>query len=146
MAYLPTKCVAGDQLAELEVPPIAPARLDSAYLVAEPQQPSPVEHCRRRSCTRVASELMRLPRRLAALRKRNYRLFFTGQALSTLGDSTTPVAISFAILDRGGTAAQIGWVLGAGCWVLGAGCGHGRHGPATALRRDGGRPGGRAGG
>jgi MFS family permease len=26
----------------------------------------------------------------------------------------TPVAISFAILDRGGTAAQIGWVLGAG--------------------------------
>ncbi len=49
-------------------------------------------------------------------------MFFTGQALSTLGDSTTPVAISFAILDRGGTAAQIGWVLGVGCWVLGAGC------------------------
>ncbi len=57
---------------------------------------------------------MRLPQRLAALRDRNYRLLFIGQALSTLGDSMTPVAISFAILDRGGTAAQIGWVLGAG--------------------------------
>ena len=57
---------------------------------------------------------MRLPERLAALRERNYRLFFTGQAFSTLGDSMTPVAISFAILDRGGTAAQVGWVLGAG--------------------------------
>lgn len=57
---------------------------------------------------------MRLPRRLSALRDRNYRLFFTGQALSTVGDYMTPVAITFAILDRGGTAAQVGWVLGAG--------------------------------
>ena len=70
--------------------------------------------CRRHGRAGGSFGPMRLPRRLAALRERNYRLFFTGQALSTLGDSMTPVAISFAILDRGGTAAQIGWVLGAG--------------------------------
>jgi MFS family permease len=57
---------------------------------------------------------VRLPDRLGALGERNYRLLFTGQALSQLGDQMTPVAISFAVLDQGGTARQIGLVLGAG--------------------------------
>ena len=57
---------------------------------------------------------VRLPESLGALRERNYRLLFTGQALSHLGDSMTPVAITFAVLDRGGSARQVGVVLGAG--------------------------------
>lgn len=57
---------------------------------------------------------MRLPECLGALRERNYRLLFAGQALSQLGDQMTPVAISFAVLDRGGSARQVGIVLGAG--------------------------------
>ena len=57
---------------------------------------------------------MHLPDRLAALGERNYRLLFTGQALSQLGDQMTPVAITFAVLDRGGSARQVGLVLGAG--------------------------------
>ena len=57
---------------------------------------------------------MPLPDRLSALRERNYRLLFGGQALSQLGDQMTPVAISFAVLDRGGSARQVGLVLGAG--------------------------------
>lgn len=57
---------------------------------------------------------MRLPARLAALREANYRRLFIGQLLSFLGDQMTPVAISFAVLDRGGSAAQLGLVLAAG--------------------------------
>ncbi|MBV9662217.1 MAG: MFS transporter [Acidimicrobiales bacterium] len=57
---------------------------------------------------------MRLPQRLAALRERNYRLLFAGQVFSLVGDEMTPVAISFGILDHGGTARQVGFVLGAG--------------------------------
>jgi MFS family permease len=57
---------------------------------------------------------VRLPERLGALRERNYRLLFTGQALSQLGDQMTPVAITFAVLDRGGSAREVGLVLGSG--------------------------------
>lgn len=57
---------------------------------------------------------MPLPARVDALRDRNVRLLLIGQGLSFLGDQMTPVAISFAILDRGGSARQVGWVLGAG--------------------------------
>jgi len=54
-----------------------------------------------------------LPKSLAALRERNYRLLFFGQVASVVGDNMTPVALSFAILDRSGNARQVGVVLGA---------------------------------
>lgn len=57
---------------------------------------------------------MRLPARLAALEDGNYRRLFSGQTLSYLGDQMTPVAVTFAVLDQHGDAAQVGWVLGAG--------------------------------
>jgi len=62
---------------------------------------------------------MRLPERLAALRERNYRLFFTGQAFSTLGDSMTPVAISLPSStgrDRG--SGRLGTGCGTAAMVL----------------------------
>ena len=61
---------------------------------------------------------MRLPARLAVLRERNYRLLFAGQVTSVLGDEMTPVALSFAVLDRGGNARQVGLVLGSGAFTL----------------------------
>jgi MFS family permease len=54
------------------------------------------------------------PDQLAALRHTNYRRLFVGQLFSFLGDQMTPVAITFAILDRGGRAGQVGAVLAAG--------------------------------
>src|SRR5579859_6405673 len=61
---------------------------------------------------------MRLPARLAVLRERNYRLLFAGQVTSVLGDAMTPIALSFAVLDRGGNARQVGLVLGSGAFTL----------------------------
>jgi MFS family permease len=50
----------------------------------------------------------------AALREeRAFRLLFTGQALSVIGDRITPVALAFAVLDLG-TATDLGIVLAAG--------------------------------
>jgi MFS family permease len=50
---------------------------------------------------------------LGALRQRDFALLFSGQAISWVGTFMVPVALSFAVLDRGGTTAQVGWVLGA---------------------------------
>jgi MFS family permease len=50
----------------------------------------------------------------AALREeRAFRLLFTGQALSVIGDRITPVALAFAVLDLG-SATDLGIVLAAG--------------------------------
>jgi MFS family permease len=50
----------------------------------------------------------------AALREeRAFRLLFTGQALSVIGDRITPVALAFAVLALG-TATDLGIVLAAG--------------------------------
>ena len=50
---------------------------------------------------------------LPALRSRNFRLLFAGQAVSQIGDALFPVALAFAVLDLGGTPAQLGLVLAA---------------------------------
>ena len=48
------------------------------------------------------------------LRHRDFRLLFTGQAVSVLGDALLPVALAFAVLDGlDGSAAQLGLVLAA---------------------------------
>ncbi len=48
-----------------------------------------------------------------ALRERNFRLLFIGQATSSLGDRFVPVALVFAILGLSHSAADLGYVLGA---------------------------------
>jgi predicted MFS family arabinose efflux permease len=60
------------------------------------------------------------------LRERNFRRFYAGYATSLLGTSMSPVAVAFAVLDSGGTAADLGYVFAAGIvpqvvFVLGAG-------------------------
>ena len=56
---------------------------------------------------------MRLPGRLDALRERNFRLFFIGQATSQLGTGMVPVAISWAVLELTGSVSDLGLVLAA---------------------------------
>jgi hypothetical protein len=59
---------------------------------------------------------MALPRLRAfyeVLYERDFRLFLTGYLTSFLGSQMTPVAITFAVLDTGGTAADVGYVLAA---------------------------------
>lgn len=56
---------------------------------------------------------MRLPELLGALREREFRLLWVGQATSTLGDALVPVAIAFAVLDLTGSASDLGFVLAA---------------------------------
>ena len=48
------------------------------------------------------------------LRHRDFRLLFSGQAVSVLGDALFPIALAFAVLDGlDGTPAQLGLVLAA---------------------------------
>src|SRR5919202_784355 len=56
---------------------------------------------------------MRLPRRLHALGQRDFRLLFTGQVVSLIGDGMVAVALSFAVLDLTGSVADLGFVLAA---------------------------------
>lgn len=60
------------------------------------------------------------------LRDRDFALFFAGYATSLLGTSMSALAVSFAVLDGGGTASDLGLVLAAGIvpqvlFVLGGG-------------------------
>jgi MFS family permease len=51
--------------------------------------------------------------RLSALRHRDFRLLVAGTASSSLGNSITPIALAFAVLDLGGSATDLGLVVGA---------------------------------
>jgi MFS family permease len=44
---------------------------------------------------------------------RDFRLLYAGQAVSVIGDALFPVALAFAVLDLGGSAAELGLVLAA---------------------------------
>jgi DHA3 family tetracycline resistance protein-like MFS transporter len=48
-----------------------------------------------------------------ALRHRDFRLLFTGQAVSAIGDQIFPVAVTVQVLDHGGTIGDLGLVLAA---------------------------------
>ena len=52
-----------------------------------------------------------LPESLAVLRQREYRLLFSGQAVSLLGDGMINVALAFAALELSGSASAVGLVL-----------------------------------
>lgn len=51
--------------------------------------------------------------RLGPLRHRNFRLLVAGTATSGLGNAITPIALAFAVLDLGGSAADLGLVVAA---------------------------------
>jgi MFS family permease len=53
----------------------------------------------------------RLP--LGALQEREFRLFFTGQYVSLIGDAITPFALAWAVLDLTGSATDFGLVIAA---------------------------------
>lgn len=50
----------------------------------------------------------------AALADRNFRRYWTGQAVSSFGDGMIPVVTAFAVLQAGGSPAALGFVLAAG--------------------------------
>lgn len=53
---------------------------------------------------------------LDPLRDRRFRLLFSAQAVSTLGDALVPVALAFAVIDSGGSPGDLGAALLA--WAL----------------------------
>ncbi len=55
---------------------------------------------------------------LGVLAHRDFRLYFIGRATSFIGTGMLPVALSFAVLERGGSVAQVGWVLSADVFPL----------------------------
>jgi MFS family permease len=50
---------------------------------------------------------------LGALQEREFRLYFTGQLVSLLGDAVTPFALAWAVLDLTGSTRDLGFVLAA---------------------------------
>ena len=52
-------------------------------------------------------------RRLGPLTERNFRVFYAGYATSLLGTSMSRIALTFAVLDNGGSAADLGYVFAA---------------------------------
>jgi MFS family permease len=62
--------------------------------------------------------LARLRESLDVLRRREFRLLFSGQAVSVLGDRMVAVALAFAVLEIGGSASDVGLVLAAGVFPL----------------------------
>jgi len=55
----------------------------------------------------------RVPEALGALREREFRRLFTGQAISLLGDGMVGVALAFAVLDLTGSISDLGYVFAA---------------------------------
>jgi MFS family permease len=51
---------------------------------------------------------------MALLGLRDFRIFYLGYATSLFGSAMAPIAITFAVLGRGGTPAQLGYVMAAG--------------------------------
>lgn len=52
--------------------------------------------------------------RMALFAVRDFRVFYIGYATSLLGSAMAPIAITFAVLGRGGSPADLGYVLAAG--------------------------------
>jgi MFS family permease len=62
--------------------------------------------------------LARLPESLDILRTREFRLLFSGQAVSVLGDRMVAIALAFAVLEIGGSVSDVGLVLAVGALPL----------------------------
>jgi len=62
--------------------------------------------------------VVRLPDSLEVLREREFRLLFSGQGVSVLGDRMVAVALAFAVLEVGGSVSEVGLVLAAAVFPL----------------------------
>ena len=63
---------------------------------------------------RPAGKPARQPgRRLALLAERNFRVFYVGYVTSLLGSAMSRIALTFAVLGDGGSAADLGFVFAA---------------------------------
>src|SRR3954471_24572214 len=51
-----------------------------------------------------------------AMLDRNFKLLFTGRAISYVGTYLAPIAVAFAVLDLGGSATQVG--LSFAAWTI----------------------------
>lgn len=49
---------------------------------------------------------------MSVLRRRDFRLLLVGQGISVLGDRMVAVALAFAVIELGGSASEVGLVLG----------------------------------
>jgi MFS family permease len=56
---------------------------------------------------------LRVPESLGALKEREFRMLFAGQAVSLLGDGMVGVALAFAVLDLTGSVSDLGYVFAA---------------------------------
>jgi len=63
---------------------------------------------------RAAKFRSRRAARLAVLREQEFRRFYAGYATSLLGSAMSSVALTFAVLSEGGSAADLGYVFAAG--------------------------------
>lgn len=73
-------------------------------------------HCEANSdSVRSNSRVRRTPRqpRLGPLAERNFRVFYAGYATSLLGTAMSRIALTFAVLASGGSAADLGYVFAA---------------------------------
>ena len=61
----------------------------------------------------MSTPAARLRAALPVLRHRDFRLLFSVQAISVVGDALFPVALAFAVLDLSGSATSLGLVLAA---------------------------------
>jgi MFS family permease len=52
--------------------------------------------------------------RLSPLRERDYLLLFLGRTVSLFGSALAPIALAFGVLEIGGSASDLGLVVGAG--------------------------------
>src|SRR5262249_2134459 len=67
----------------------------------------------KRSKSRAIRRVEFAETRRAPVRERNFRRFYAGYVPSLLGTSMSVVAIVFAVLSSGGTAADLGYVAAA---------------------------------
>jgi len=59
----------------------------------------------------ISEDLDRRPGARDALRSRPYRWLIAGATITNLGNGIAPVALAFAVLDLGGSAAELGTVI-----------------------------------
>ncbi len=60
-----------------------------------------------------AADRRSLRRRLGPLTERNFRVFYAGYSTSLLGSAMSAIGLTFAVLDSGGSAADLGYVFAA---------------------------------
>ena len=84
----------------------------------KPESAAVLDHIGRAHVRRMLRRLLSwtvVPSRpvFGVLTERNFRLYFFGQLTSFIGTGMLPVALAFAVLARGGSTSQVGYVLGA---------------------------------